>query len=814
MKRGKLIQMVAVGAMALLAGCSGGGVSRRHLNRSLRSVLGIAILLSALLSACSPSSSSSSTPSGVNGADVTTATSSKTVGSAGGGVVLPGLATLLVPPGPTGSNPITIEAVTSPVMDSLAPEATPGFEFLTGVPKFRVRLPQRPTELVELAIAIPNLAAVLPATHNLVVVMGVSQVEAEDEEAAIVLVPIVGNLCEENTAVCVTLLPEWFSNPAGGGEFQLQIGVGRVPNGSQRVALHWWEKLFGTASAIAQEVPWRLWTESGLTPTGQTIVPDSAHVLHVGGTVTLSDNIPDLASPLAGELRITSDFGPRTVTGNASASTFHPAVDLQAVVPTDVFPVLDGQVLDASDLATNGKGEVIRATCGIRPNTYLSDPLIRTRVKSGQLTISYLHLSETSSDPQRIGRSGNSGSCDPHLDLRIEFTDEFGGEGFIDPWPLLRNSMERFVNSDGDPFTATCNGCRQVFPFQFALDIVGGRLKQPGAVSVGVPYEIVAPSFINWPAHQTSHTLNAGNGQFNLGAFENLVTSGQNFLRLRLCSVSIGGCRQVRTWRIQNNPAIVAFSNPTYMVAKTAGQTAITLTRTGNLAESLTVNYLLSSTTAVQGTDYTDASITPGTVRFEANQTTASIPITVLNNPANTTAKFLSFSLGQIAGNGIVGSPSTASLTITGSAAPLNVCEPDVPTYAPSGCELPRLVARNPYTPISAGQITTISDLFLYKAGSCGATSAALNVPYSGSNWTLDGISSSYKQSWNDAKFNFLSPQVYPLLDMASIILRPTTAGPLNITVWFRADDNSGGLPLRALFVTCGFQQEATSQGS
>lgn len=80
--------------------------------------------------------------------------------------------------------------------------------------------------------------------------------------------------------------------------------------------------------------------------------------------------------------------------------------------------------------------------------------------------------------------------------------------------------------------------------------------------------------------------------------------------------------------------------------------------------------------------------------------------------------------------------PITAEVEVVGTVA--NVCEADVPTYAPSGCELPRLVAKNPYTPIPAGRPITLAEIVQFKAGSCHVTDVILNIFLrSGTNWTL-----------------------------------------------------------------------------
>jgi hypothetical protein len=464
--------------------------------------------------------------------------------------VLPNLATLLVPPGATGDITVTVEAVTSPMMDNLAPEVTTDFKFLSGVPKLRVLLPQRPTKLVRLAIAIPNLTQLLPATHNLVIALLRYEAESDDEDPHAVLGPVVGEVCEENTAVCLFLMPGWFNDVSGSGVFQVQIGIGRAPDNPQQVTLHWWDRISKEATAFAAEERWHLWTFTNPSPTVREVSPDASNRLHVGGTITLESNLsPQLAPPLPPPLAlaITSDFGPRPpVEGNASASTYHEAVDFRAAVGTDVNSVLSGFL---ERVQNNGEKK-----CG----SNLKYVNIRSG-SSGELLVRYLHLSEIltpSPGPgvfvgpgSKLGRSGKSGTCGPHLDVRMQFKDEFKAEGTVDPWPLIANKIDRFMLTDGDPIVTTeCPGCREIFDFYVILYVTNAKYVKPG--TLGVLPSIGDPQVINWPKPATAYDLTSEDGTFDLSQYPKEVTNGKYVLLLSLCSESIGGCRKLRDWKI------------------------------------------------------------------------------------------------------------------------------------------------------------------------------------------------------------------------------------------------------------------------
>ncbi|MFO0707262.1 MAG: M23 family metallopeptidase [Nitrospira sp.] len=510
------------------------------------------------------------------GLDKVTASASQTVGEAGGGVVLPGLATAFIPPGVTGNNPIAVEALSSPMMDALAPEATPGFEFLTDVPKFRVRTTQQPSEIIELAIAIPNLPALLPATHQLVLAMLTDSSESDEEAPSMGLTTIVGEVCEESTAVCVTLLPEWFMGAAGSSEVQVQIGIGRKRSAGQTVSLNWWDKLLMVAEAYAAEERWHLWVISDLFPSqGDIVFPDQAGTVSIGATVTLSSNVPSTGQPLSGVI-MTSDFGPRD-SANPSASKYHKGNDFRANEPMDVYSVMDGSL---KALVESGK---VRSC----PDPSDPEPVQSKKRKvetepeksitidsgSGAILTTYRHLSKILLSPEhlgqqlsgiflspqtfRIGLSGNTGTCPMHLHVEMEFSDSFGGIGKIDPWPILSNNVNRFVRDDlSDPVDrapkdskdeSKCNGCREVFKFKLRLSLADGIYRDPGSeFDKSLPLARELP----WADGELSRVVAPIEGTFNLGPSAAKWANGKHSLRLSLCSPSIGGCRKLKDWKI------------------------------------------------------------------------------------------------------------------------------------------------------------------------------------------------------------------------------------------------------------------------
>lgn len=263
---------------------------------------------------------------------------------------------------------------------------------------------------------------------------------------------------------------------------------------------------------------------------------------------------------------------------------------------------------------------------------------------------------------------------------------------------------------------------------------------------------------------------------------------------------------------------IIAFADQAISFKKTDGTIHIGLTRSDGSKEPLTVEYTIAPGTALEGIDYKDASPTPGVVQFGAGQTSASIPVQLINNPSNTGFRTAALSLGKIKGLGKVGHHRALSLTI-GSGSPLNVCEPDVPTRAESGCELPRLVARNPFTPIPTGQAVPLSDLVLVKPGTCRIENLYLQVlSFSGSNWRLN-IPEPYKSLWPNGFITFTPiwslTQLTDVPDLSLVSVQSTSTGAIHMRMYYRAFYIDDGIDhtIHQPTLQCTFQQEESGGG-
>ena len=177
------------------------------------------------------------------------------------------------------------------------------------------------------------------------------------------------------------------------------------------------------------------------TQTTQTIAQIPLNNCSPNRVVRMTD-IPG-NSPIVGDIRITSDFGPRKAP-IAGATSWHKGIDISVPTGTPVYATANGTVEYIADQGNKDGGKYIL----IKHN----DSRFRT---------AYFHLSDNNvlkvGDTVRagdlIGKSGNTGnSTGPHLDYRIFYTapnKSFGwGSDAIDPlW--VKNYLEtqyRFAN--------------------------------------------------------------------------------------------------------------------------------------------------------------------------------------------------------------------------------------------------------------------------------------------------------------------------------------------------------------------------------
>lgn len=105
----------------------------------------------------------------------------------------------------------------------------------------------------------------------------------------------------------------------------------------------------------------------------------------------------------------------------------------------------------------------------------------------------------------------------------------------------------------------------------------------------------------------------------------------------------------------------VTFGAWAYALDESAGTIPITVIRKGNSANSITVDYATSQSTATSGINYNDVR---GTITFAAGETSKSFPVTLLDNATIDGNKNLIVKLSNPTGGAILDNPSSVTLTV------------------------------------------------------------------------------------------------------------------------------------------------------
>jgi hypothetical protein len=109
-------------------------------------------------------------------------------------------------------------------------------------------------------------------------------------------------------------------------------------------------------------------------------------------------------------------------------------------------------------------------------------------------------------------------------------------------------------------------------------------------------------------------------------------------------------------------PSVVAFSASTYTVQEDMTFKTITVLRTGDVSGPATVDYITAGVSASQRTDYTFAQ---GTLRFGANESSKSFDVLISEDIKIEGTETFTITLSNGTGQALLGSPSTATVSIT-----------------------------------------------------------------------------------------------------------------------------------------------------
>lgn len=123
-------------------------------------------------------------------------------------------------------------------------------------------------------------------------------------------------------------------------------------------------------------------------------------------------------------------------------------------------------------------------------------------------------------------------------------------------------------------------------------------------------------------------------------------------------------------------PSTLAFSDATYSVVENAASISISVVRSGDLSEAISVDYATTAISATAGTDYIETS---GTLNWPALDTSAkTFTVMVMENSGVETDETVQLTLSNPSSNTALGNTATAILTITD--APQVSCIDLVPT--------------------------------------------------------------------------------------------------------------------------------------
>jgi large repetitive protein len=211
-------------------------------------------------------------------------------------------------------------------------------------------------------------------------------------------------------------------------------------------------------------------------------------------------------------------------------------------------------------------------------------------------------------------------------------------------------------------------------------------------VTTAAPFSVVGASTFNLPAGGPPRTVQVRFAPATVASFAgslSIVTSGDD------ASVALAGTGNVST------PSVLKFSQAAVTVNE-GSATVLTVTRTGSMHGGVTVDYETADDTAFAGEDYEAAA---GTLTFGAGQTSRTITITSLQDSQGEGPERLTVTLRNPAGGATLGSPVTATVTITDD-------EPSLRFSAPT------------YTVSEAGGSATIT------VSRVGSTAGVLTVAY------------------------------------------------------------------------------------
>ncbi|MEO1339646.1 MAG: PQQ-dependent sugar dehydrogenase [Cyanobacteria bacterium J06635_13] len=120
---------------------------------------------------------------------------------------------------------------------------------------------------------------------------------------------------------------------------------------------------------------------------------------------------------------------------------------------------------------------------------------------------------------------------------------------------------------------------------------------------------------------------------------------------------------------VNSEPSVLALGESILTTDEGAGEINIPVVRTGNLAETVSLDFQTFAETAVAGEDFTAQE---GTLTFEPGETTKNITIAIADDQIVESAETFSITIDNVAGNGTLDAPRTARITIEDNETPVD----------------------------------------------------------------------------------------------------------------------------------------------
>ena len=123
---------------------------------------------------------------------------------------------------------------------------------------------------------------------------------------------------------------------------------------------------------------------------------------------------------------------------------------------------------------------------------------------------------------------------------------------------------------------------------------------------------------------------------------------------------------------LSSSVSSIQFNATSYVVSESGGSATVAVTRIGNTANAVTINYATANGTATHPNDYTNA---PGSIQFAAGETVKTFVVPIINDGIVERPENINLVLSSPGEGAMEGSPFTSTITILDDDKPLILTE-------------------------------------------------------------------------------------------------------------------------------------------